>query len=225
MLSTKRSLLPLMLVLCLAALSASDACAAGKSPAQKKKQAQMALIGLLTLLPAAAIIALGGLGLQTAYRATFVKRSDRVAKAASGGPVKCFALGLVNSALLFVLIAVTGDAVPAATLVLILLSGLLLFMGLAAKAENLGARVALVAGYECNPVIGLVIGWPTIVCILLVPVVGWWVVLYLAVAGVGAVVLSFLGNGRTATVEEQEANGSPAGPDDTETDCTETPQT
>lgn len=201
MLSTKRLLLPLMLVLCLAALSASDADAAGKSPGQKKKQAQMALIGLLTLLPAAAIIALGGLGLQTAYRATFVKRSDRVVKAASGAPAKCFALGLVNSAVLFVLMAAAGEPAPVIAMILAVLSGLLLFMGLTAKAENLGARVALVAGYECNPVIALVIGWPTIVCMLLVPVVGWCVVLYLAVAGVGAVVLSFFGNGGSKEAE------------------------
>jgi len=219
MLPTKRLLLPLMLVLCLVAISASDAQAAGKSPAQKQKEAQMAMIGVLMALPIAAIIAVGGLGLQAAYRATFVRRSDLVAKAASAGPVKCFVLGLVNTALLLAVMAKAGDPAPAVAMILMLLLGLLLFMGLTAKAENLGARIALVAGYECNPIIALVIGWPTIVCLLLVPVLGWAVVLYLAVAGVGAVVLSFLGNGGS----KEEAAGLPPTPEDAETDGMGTP--
>lgn len=191
MLLTKRSFVSAALLFCLVALVATDAWAAGKSDAQKKKEAQGLLFVLLIAVPTAAVVTLGGLGLMTAYRATVVRRSDLVAKAAERAPVKTFVLGLANTALLVALMVASGEKAPALAAVLLALLSLLAFVGLAAKSENLGVRIARAAGYECSPIIGLVIGWPAAVCILLAPVVGWCVFAYLAVSGVGAALLSF----------------------------------
>ena len=207
MLLTKRSLVSAVLLFCMLALVATDAWAAGKSDAQKKKEAQGILLVLLIAIPSAAVVALGGLGLMTAYRATVVRRSDLVAEAARRAPVKTFVLGLANTALLVALMAASGEKAPPVAAVLLMLLSVLAFVGLAAKSENLGVRIARAAGYECNPIIGLVIGWPTAVCILLAPVVGWCVFAYLAVSGVGAAVLSFFpGKPQIEEVESLEVD-------------------
>jgi len=103
---------------------------------------------------------------------------------------------VANTALLLLLMAITGQKLPPVAIAMLALLSLLAFMGLTAKAENLGMRIARAGGRETSPIIGLVIGWPAMVGMLLVPFVGWALVGYLLVSGVGATVLSFLAGRR-----------------------------
>ena len=211
MLPAKRALLLSVLLTCAAAFAAADAPPQDGTPSRRQKQQaeRKKLEGMLFVLwaaaPLAVVISLGGLGLQAAYRATFVRRSDLVTAAAVTSPVKCAIVGFVNSALLLTIMAASGEKLPGLGFAGALVLAVLMFLGVTVKSENLGVRIARAAGRECSPIVGLVIGWPAIVCILLVPVVGWLVVAYLLVSGVGAVFLSFVGGRRSEAKEEPEA--------------------
>ncbi len=168
-------------------LLASDAWA---GPGADKK-AQQTVIVLWTALPFVALLVSAGLGAFMTYRATFTRRSERVLRAAGSSPIKSFILGAANTALLLIVSAALGEGAPAIAALFMALLLLLAFMGLAAKAESIGARIAKAAGRECSAITAILIGWPTLVGILIIPFIGWGIVIYIAVCGVGAAILSF----------------------------------
>ena len=195
----RRNAALILTLLCLLAFLAPDAWA---GPAVRRQQAPNALVVSLLALAWAAAVSLAGVALLVAYRATFPRRAEQVVQAAARAPIRCFILGLVNGGLLFVLAAATGEAAWPVSFVALAVLGWLVFLGLAAKAEGLGVRIARASGRECSPIMGLVIGWPTIVCMQLALAVGWVVLAYLTLSGIGAAVLSFF---KTQTKEEPDA--------------------
>jgi len=192
MLSHRRGWLVLTFAMVLSAWVSTEALAASPGAKGQQKQAGAIMAVLLMALPTAALVTVAGLGLHACYRATCIRRSERIAEVARVAPVRCFVLGTVNTGVLWVLMAAFGKPAPVLSIALLVLTVVLVLAGLAAKSENLGVRVARAAGYDCNPIIGLAIGWPIAVSLLLLPVVGWCVFIYLTLSGVGAVVLSYL---------------------------------
>ena len=192
MLLHRRGWLVLTFAMVLSAWVSAEARAASSGDKKGQKQAQTIMIVLLMSLPTAAVATVGGLGLHACYRATCVHRSERIAEVARIAPIRCLVLGTANTAVLCVLMSAFGGPAPVLSVAVLVLLVTMTIAGLAAKSENLGVRVARAAGHDCNPIIGLAIGWPIAVSLLLFPVVGWCVFIYLTLSGVGAVVLSYL---------------------------------
>ncbi len=158
----------------------------------KKNEARQMLIVLWAAVPLVGLVLLGGAGLFSVYRSTFVRRSQLAMQAAESAPVKSFVLGLANAALLLVLANLAGRAWPPAALAPVALLVLLGLAGIAAKAEILGRRIAQTAGWSADPIASLLIGWCAMVGISIIIWLGWIVAAYLVISGMGAALLSFV---------------------------------
>ncbi|MEW6360197.1 MAG: hypothetical protein AB1696_27935 [Planctomycetota bacterium] len=152
---------------------------------------QLAIASLIIIFS----IGVGGLAIQLWARITFPQRTEAILMALDGKRWKLFLVGLVNLA--FLSLFFYGFAQVRWLQWLALLVGMVLlaivFLGLLAKAERLGARILQQAGRTANPVTSVLVGWPVLYFVVIIPLLGQALLLYLIVSGAGAVVLSLVG--------------------------------
>jgi len=184
------------------------------------------VLGWLALSVCAAALVLGTAALTVAARALLPARVGRAARALERGPWKALLLGVpCSGALLLLTVAFTkvaevGRAVPAlpvlAGLLAMAVFGLLLwlvFVGLAGTASMMGRRLV---GEGASPWRSVGAGALALSGALLVPIVGWLWLLYIASRGVGAAILTlFAGAPPASPAVASEAAAEEADDDDT----------
>ncbi|NOZ21132.1 MAG: hypothetical protein GXP25_08580 [Planctomycetes bacterium] len=198
-------------MLTLLLLSSTPAIAQGRDPLRFVRGERIATIwgGLaLASLIIVLSIGVGGLAIQLWARVTFPQRTAAILKALEEKRWKLFLVGLVNVSFLFFLSYGFAQVRWLQWLAMLIATVLLavVFLGLLGKAERLGARILDEAGRMPTPVGSILVGWPVLYFVAIIPFLGWALFLYLIISGTGAVVLSLIGNTRTPTEEPAKQN-------------------
>ncbi|MBU0718139.1 MAG: hypothetical protein KJ749_07825 [Planctomycetes bacterium] len=189
----------------------SDTAAAWRPIAQKRVvQAILAFTTLGMCFIAALGAGIGGLALQLWARTTFPKRTAAVLTALEEKRWKSFLVGLVNLTFLGALFAVCANVrvLGSLAIVTVVVAFAFVFLGLLGRAERLGTRILTAAGRTPNSVANILVGWPVlyfvVLSLVLIPLLGWALLLYLLLSGTGAAVLSLVA----------ERKAPPAGPEE-----------
>jgi hypothetical protein len=162
--------------------------------------------GAVGLLAALGVAGLGGLSL-FAFLAlllvTFPATVKRVREGSEARPWFAPFLGGVNAlfaGLLVAALAQTGNGIAgiAGIAVIVAFAGVAV-LGISGKAQTLGARVLAIAERRPNPVANLAIGWPMLFLVGIIPVVGWVLLAYWTVSGVGGVLVTLFGKSKPGT--------------------------
>lgn len=188
---------------CVEATAQTSLPAARPALQQRALQAIIAFTTLGMIYVVLFAIGVGVLAIQLWARVMFPNRTAAVLRALEGTAWKRFVVGLVNFAFLFALFLCFSKIRWLgwlAGLVGILMLALI-FLGLLGMAERLGERIESRAGWMPNPITSILIGWPVLYLVALVPLLGWALSVYLFLSGMGAAVLSFIGEPRTAPRE------------------------
>jgi len=216
----RRSSVPFVLLivtfaLCSLSLWQSEllAQAARTAPAMQRKALGMFTftMGLIMLGLVMVIVGIAALGLQIWGRILLGNRYDSALRAlADYSRTRLFLLGLVNLALPLILVAVfgrlgvtsAGVVRIAAKLLLLCFMALLMFLaalGFGVQSERLGRKILSLEGGKDSPIRSIALGWLIIYPLILVPILGWAILIYLMASGCGAVVMSMFSAGRSET--------------------------
>lgn len=163
--------------------------------------------GAVWILAACALTALSGLSIFAFLLLLVTVFPGTVAKVREGNeqrPVFAFFLGLVNVLFVTLLVgALSNGGGPGGLLALIILTAFtgVAVLGIASRAQMLGARTLALAERQPNAVTSLSLGWMQIFLIGILPVVGWVLFLYWSVSGIGAVLVSMFSRDPKANQE------------------------
>ena len=169
--------------------------------------AVMFWVPLVTLLSAAALLAW-----QCLLLTTFPAAVDRTREAIERRSLLSVALGAPNMCGLL-LVSGLGAAIEGPGLLLTMLAGVvflgLVLVGFAAKAQAIGLRL-LGPEHAGRRLATLSLGWVVMVGVAIVPFVGWVVLAWWTLGGIGAVMLAVLSRVARSAAPPPAGGGTPA---------------
>lgn len=148
---------------------------------------QLYQLGLLGVLTVFAILSLLALLLLTV--ALMPNLSGRASITYGTRHLVCFLLGIGVTVVALLLFGIS-HAIPGVAVIVLALLAPLSLLALASVSENLGRRLCVLGGREGSRPVHLLLGWLVLASAMLVPFLGWFVILpYALVSGMGSVLL------------------------------------